>query len=532
MKTNILLGILLIINSLLSPIEYQAEKIVFVSSFGNDTNSCSIDFPCKTISKAMSLSPDKIYLRQGTYLPFTFSGSNYEVSSYNGEQVNFVGLNKAGEIVLNITGSGIKISNISVSNSGWAGVSVSGDYSGVYNIKVYETVSHGVILKGKGNFIENSYVTDVVTENRPISNVQWGSCIKGEKGATDVRIIGNKIENCYGEGIAVTMTKGATIQKNYVDTAYAVGIYVDNSDNIKVDKNFIYCVDPAFMRNGTYSASIAMSNEDYSYLGWSGGILGNIYITNNLIYQCSGISYWKDLNYGIKNLYISHNSFWNTSGNAAIGVEYASGQTNINITNNILKGSVWVENTSGGVINSNNQQASLNIYKQTPDLYPENWSLLKEISVPYVNVDDDFLGNSRYSVYSIGAIQYLNSITPTYQIPTNTFTSTPVITYTNTKTVTPTKANTPSFTPTISSTPFQSVIAEISYRGKGKNLNIRDIASIYGNTVGVFYPYSQVEILNIIKGDSLSPNNVWGKIGYKMYIPLYYNGVYYTNWRE
>lgn len=75
---------------------------------------------------------------------------------------------------------------------------------------------------------------------------------------------------------------------------------------------------------------------------------------------------------------------------------------------------------------------------------------------------------------------------------------------------------------------FEPFLVEILYRGSNKNLNVRNIPSIYGDTIGVLYPYKNVEVIELI----YSAPDVWAKLGTGMYIPLWYNGKYYTNWTK
>ena len=115
--------------------------------------------------------------------------------------------------------------------------------------------------------------------------------------------------------------------------------------------------------------------------------------------------------------------------------------------------------------------------------------------------------------------------------PTSTFTVTP------SPTLTPTFTSTPSPTVTASVTPTSAVLiafdVTISYRGKDtkgviKILNVRDQPSIYGLTIANLYPYSVWTIEEAIP----IQNEIWGRLAFQnAYIPLYYNGVYYTSWR-
>jgi len=76
---------------------------------------------------------------------------------------------------------------------------------------------------------------------------------------------------------------------------------------------------------------------------------------------------------------------------------------------------------------------------------------------------------------------------------------------------------------------------EVAYRGLGKVLNVKDIPSMYypgtinpSKTIGTLNPYSKIWIEQTyqVGGD------VWGRLAsQELYVPLLYNGTYYTNWR-
>jgi hypothetical protein len=74
---------------------------------------------------------------------------------------------------------------------------------------------------------------------------------------------------------------------------------------------------------------------------------------------------------------------------------------------------------------------------------------------------------------------------------------------------------------------------EIAYRGVSggvvKTATMRDKPSIYGATLGALNPYTKWWCdIYVTEGQ-----NVWCKMSAQdAYIPLKYNGVYYTDWRE
>jgi hypothetical protein len=151
-------------------------------------------------------------------------------------------------------------------------------------------------------------------------------------------------------------------------------------------------------------------------------------------------------------------------------------------------------------------------------------------------------------VVAFGGVLWLNSALPRNVPPAH-----PTVTAYRWSVPLPTMTQIPSQTPIPiirSATPYSPILdmmtqpnveyfimteLEIAYRGPGKVLNVKDIPGMYypgtinpSETIGTLKPYSKWYIEQTYQSGS----DVWARLAsQETYIPLLYNGIYYTNWR-
>ena len=244
-------------------------KTYYVSNSGSDNNSCTSGAPCKTFNKAMSLaqSGDTIQIAAGTY-------SQRLVIAKSG---------------LTILGNGAVIDGASLGVG--ACVQLNGNNIVVDKVIVKNCYSHGMIVLGANDTVQNSTVTNSLLENYPpLSSNRWGSSFKSGQGASNVTFLNNIAYSNFGEGFGITRTLGATLRGNISMDNYSVGFYPDNSSDVVIDGNMAACSgNPLFLRDGKRSPGIALGEEQYS--GWTIHP-HNLLISHNIISGCgSGIVY-------------------------------------------------------------------------------------------------------------------------------------------------------------------------------------------------------------------------------------------------
>lgn len=234
-----------------------AATIYYVSSTGNDANTCILSAPCKTFNRAQNLA---------------ITGDTIEMSG------TFAPIN----ITKSIT---VRGGTIDGTGSTALCVMLSADNVTVDGMTVVNCYSHAIVSFKANAIIQNSTVRNGVLMNSARTMTGgWGSCIKGERGSSNLTVRNNLVEKCYGEGIAITMTLGALVENNTVIDTYSVLYYVDNSPNVIVRNNTGTCTgDPLFNRGTSRPGGVALGEEFYS--GW-GTQLHDITISGNTIQDC------------------------------------------------------------------------------------------------------------------------------------------------------------------------------------------------------------------------------------------------------
>lgn len=395
-KITILLLIMFILSAcanveprypLASPVPSNA---LYVNSItGNDTNLCTQALPCKTFTRAQALAVagDTIIL-QGTLPAFNVTKAGLYITG---------GLVDGGNRCVQVSANNVTIDNVDVVNC----------------------QSHAIIVYSENVTIKNSDVFNSVLEGVN-GNAQWGSCIKGDRGAKNLTIINNTVRNCYGEGIAVTMVLGALIENNTVTDARSILYYIDNSNNVIVRNNHGLCTGTFPVGNIT---GVAIGEEFYS--GW-GSQSRDITISNNVIEKCwTGIfGLQSDTGGTLTNVLIDNN--WIPSGTSfAISID-ASKCSNVVVSNNkVWKTGIWTRCSTGRTLTNN----ILSTITPTPA------SPVTPTATPTIT----------------------KTVTPTQFIATSTPTRTPTVT--PTRTPTPTISITPTITITVipSRTPTATV---------------------------------------------------------------------------
>ena len=311
-----------------------ATNSYYVSISGNDHNACTSLAPCKTFNRAMSLAQfgDSIQLLPGTYTQrLQILKSNITILG-NGAVIN--GASMGSGSCVQIVGNNVVVDKINVKNC----------------------YSHGIIVFGANDTVQNSTVSNSLLENNPPrSNNSWGSAFKSERGASNVTFLNNVAAENFGEGFGITMTQGVILSGNASIDNYSVNFYTDNSSDVVMDGNFAACSgNPLLNRNGKRPTGIALGEEQYS--GWSIHP-HNIVISHNIISGCgSGIAYWGTSvsGGGLDTITIQNNTMYGGTG-AAFSLAYESVNKNVLVANNIFYSSPTssVENKSGITLRDN-----------------------------------------------------------------------------------------------------------------------------------------------------------------------------------
>jgi parallel beta-helix repeat protein len=352
--------IFVLLLAVFTPAQAQSN-ILYATPNGSGSSTCSITNPC-TFQRAHDLAgTGSVIQLVGTFPSILITKSGVTVRAA-----------VLGDAVIDgsISGSHSRCLRVNDSNT-------FADNVVIENLVVRNCDSHGIIVRNSdGSIIRGNYVHDSVLER--LRGEGWGSCIKGERGATNLLIENNRVERCNGEGIAVTMVGGATIRNNEVVNSYSVLLYIDNSYDVLSHDNILTCTgDAQFLRNGSRAKGITIGEESYS--GW-GAQLRDVSIIENTVTDCStGImAFQSDVGGTLTDVLIDNNII--PSGTKLPLSIDASKCSNVVVSNNrIWINNIWVR--CAGVILSGNvlyTDAPTNTpIVKTPTPVPTNTPVIK-----------------------------------------------------------------------------------------------------------------------------------------------------------
>lgn len=341
-------------------------NIYYVSPTGSNANPGTATQPFSTFAYANSkLQPgDTLLVQSGTYsqkMLITVSGTasmRITIKPAPGATVVLdTNYNETINPILEIQGSYIDVSGFTIKNSKNTCERLGGSNNTASDMVVTGCMSHGAIAAGTNITIQRHTVYNTNLENQTrLSSNGWGSGIKVERGANTVLLSNNTVYNNYGEGIASTMGTNVTISDNTVYDNFSINIYIDNSNNVLVERNLSTCTsNTGYTRNGNRPASVYFGMENYS--GW-GDQFYNVTIRNNFLAYCNtGIMFYSsEVPYGgLDRVYIYNNTLWG-SLNTALSLypsttNGTSNNTGTVIANNIIQQPAnkltWITDATG-----------------------------------------------------------------------------------------------------------------------------------------------------------------------------------------
>lgn len=414
-----------------------AENAYYVSPTGNDANPGTASAPFRTFAKANSvLTPGStLYIYAGVYnqqLKITKNGSNtarITVQPVGGAVV--IDRQNAASSGIDVRAFYVTIKNLTVRNSRDVCVNLIGGAITVNGLIVYNCFSHG-IQANYSSYVQilNSRVYQAALSNAArLLSGGWGSGIKVRE-SHHVLVEGNTISHSYGEGIGTRGTD-ITLRENVVFNNYSVNIYADNSENVRIERNFVYCTpNSGFERGGLPAGGIGLAEEYYP--GW-GARLKNARVLNNIVAFCRyGVRYLGAeagvSGAGLKSAVIAYNTLYGST-NAALSVVYESMQAGSVIANNIIwqaqnklavfdnpiritfQNNLW-KVAPAPVFRSPGDRYGDPNFVTTPGYTPASFrpssTSPAAMTASNIGVVNDFYAQARGPMFDIGAIQFFD----------------------------------------------------------------------------------------------------------------------------
>ena len=141
--------------------------------------------------------------------------------------------------------------------------------------------------------IVGNEIYNTVMRNQWWQSDYWDAAVSSHptKRQWSWKLIGNSIHDSYGECADVLAVDGATIEGNKIYNCVSTNVFVSNSQNVTINRNWVSANTDRYDRPeyGYRATGIQLANEG-SWAGWS---LRNVRITNNIVEWVSqGIRYW------------------------------------------------------------------------------------------------------------------------------------------------------------------------------------------------------------------------------------------------
>ena len=418
-----------------------AGSVYYVSPTGSDTNPGTSSAPFKTFAKANSMltAGSTLNIYAGVYnqpMAITKSGTSsagITIQPVGGAVV--IDIQNAASIGLDVRASYVTVTGLEVKNSNNVCVNLVGNTITVNSLVVHDCSSMGIQANNALNAkILNSRIYRTVLSNaaRTLSS-GWGAAIRVR--SDNVLLQGNIIYNNYGEGI-VTRGANITVRANTLYDNYVFNIFINNSENIVFERNFVYCTpNSGYERSGTPAIGIGMGE---GYADGSGARLNNAKVLNNIVAFCKyGLRYKgaddRLTGGGLKNATIAYNTLYGST-DTALSIAYESAQAGTSIANNII----WqAQNKLAAIDNPAGLNFQNNLWKAqppaalqnaadktgepgfasapgyTPESYIPASSSLAAAAAADIGVTHDFFAKQRGPTFDIGAIQFAAGTTST-----------------------------------------------------------------------------------------------------------------------
>ncbi len=335
-----------------------------------------------------------VCVRAGVYSEqIKLKGKNAGITlmSYPGETAIIDGRNQVPAVtaknstppLILIDGENITVDGFEVRNSAARGVTVSKSNVTVRNMFIHDNKGIGILISSATTAnIRNVLIENNVVHNNILKNVN------GAAGGNALTFIqsenstarGNVISHNYGEGlVAGRYSRNITLEDNISYDNRGANIYLINTINVMVRRNFVFCTNDPISWRGTgsiYRPGPGIQVRDEDFKSPPPPSSGQV-IINNIVVGCGqnfGVA--TQINGGgLNNALVANNTFINArsaSGEAAnnIEIEGRASLKNTRFSNNLIvqtvPGTITRIQASSGTADLSSFTVSNNLYSKTP----------------------------------------------------------------------------------------------------------------------------------------------------------------------
>ena len=316
------------------PTYAEADAAFVIAPGGDDRGAGTVSEPLATVAEASRrASPgDLVLLRGGEYRQsarITRGGSvdaPITFAAYPGERPIFDGSGLAldsGEAIIAVAAtSHVVLDGFEIHSSSGRGISIyDADSITVRRMDVHHTQYRAVGGQGEHLVFEDNHIHDAVLINEDsTASSGWPAALSvwiqdGGAPSRDITIRGNHIHDVWGECVIALFAEDVVVEGNELHDCFSVGVYVDTSRRVRIERNAIYTTTDTYARSGRRMTGISMAAESYDHPRPDVGA-EDLMIANNLLFRLgSGIGYWGDSSNGrpsnrYRAVTVAHNVVW------------------------------------------------------------------------------------------------------------------------------------------------------------------------------------------------------------------------------
>jgi|CXWJ01.1.fsa_nt_gi hypothetical protein len=374
-----------------------AQDTSFAPLVTNASQCTVIVQPGQSIQAAVvpARSGAVICVRAGVYseqVKLKAKNTGVTLMSYPGEKAIIDGRNQIPAVtaknttppLIMIDAVNVTVEGFEVRNSKARGVTISKSNVTVRNMVIRDNQSMGLVVTVAGSVpVRNVLVENNIVHNNLLRNANGTAGGSGLAFTQQVEYSvarGNVISHNYGEGlVAGRYTRNLTFEDNTSYDNRGANIYLVNTTNVTVRRNFVFCTnDPISWRGtgGQYRPGPGLQVRDEDFKSPPPPSTGQV-IVNNIVVGC-GVNFGVSTQInggGLNNAVVANNTFVNArsvSGDAANNVEFdgrASFQ-NTRFTNNLIvqtvPGTITRIQYATGTPNLSSFTVSNNLYSKNP----------------------------------------------------------------------------------------------------------------------------------------------------------------------